>query len=70
MANDDVDDDDDDNDSKQIYVNKSFKTHCILLVFRMARHVRAAPESNAVIHHSALNSFLLFSVGDRPYVGL
>ena len=50
MANDDVDDDDDDdNDSNQIYVNKRFKTHCILLVFRMARHVRAAPESNAVI---------------------
>ena len=52
MANDDVDDDDDDdNDSNQIYVNKSFKTHCILLVglFRMARHVRAAAESNAVI---------------------
>ena len=44
MANDVVDDDDDDNDSIQIYVNKSFKTHCILLVFRMARHVRAAPE--------------------------
>jgi len=51
MDNADVDDDDDDNDSNQIglYVNKSFKTHCILSVFRMARHVRAAPESNAVI---------------------
>ena len=49
MANDDDDDDDDDNDSNQIYVNKSFKTHCILSVYRIARHVRAAPESNAVI---------------------
>ena len=47
MANDD--DDDDNNDSNQIYVNKSFKTHRILSVFRIARHVRAAPESNAVI---------------------
>ena len=47
MANDD--DDDDNNDNNQIYVNKSFKTHCILSVFKTARHVRAAPESNAVI---------------------
>jgi len=50
MANDDDDDDNNNNnDSNQIYVNKSFKTHCILLVFWMARHVRAAPEINAVI---------------------
>jgi len=48
MANDD-DDDDGDYDSDQIYVNTSSETHTILSVFRMARHVRAAPESNAMI---------------------
>jgi len=38
MAN----DDDDDNDSNQIYVNNSFKTHCILSVFRIDRHVKGS----------------------------
>ena len=63
----DTDDDDDDND--QTDVTKSGNTHSILSVIRMARHVRAAPECNAMIQ--PLIDFCCFrSAMFRPYIVL
>jgi len=60
----------DDDDNHQTYV-KSSNTHSnsILSVIRMARHVRAAPECNAMIQ--PLVDFCCFRVAMfRPYIVL
>jgi len=65
----DDDDDDDDDDQYRPTFNKNFKTHSILSVFRMARHVRAAPECNTMVQPSVY--FCCFRlVMFRPYIVL
>ena len=62
------DTDDDDDDIDQTYVTKSGNAHSVLSLFRMARHVRAAPECNTMIQ--PLVDFCCFWVMFRPYIVL
>ena len=63
------DDDDDDDDEYRLTFSKNGKTHSILSVFRMARHVRAAPECNTMVQPSV--DFCCFrSAMYRPYIVL
>ena len=63
------DDDDDDDDQNRPTFSKNSKTHSILSVLIMARHVRAAPECNTMVQPSVY--FCSFrSAMYRPYIVL
>ena len=47
-----IDDNDDDDDQYRPTFSKNSKTDSIISLFRMARHVRAAPECNTMVQPS------------------